>query len=226
MGETVRRSIRSFVLRQGRVSNAQRSAYEKYSSDFCIPYAEQLLQLNEVFGRDAPKILEIGFGMGETTAAIAAANQQIDYLGVEVHTPGVGGLLKLISELQLKNIRIIQHDAVEVIQHMVASQSLDGIHIFFPDPWQKQRHHKRRLIQSAFVDLLCERLKPGGYIHVATDWQNYAEHILKVLSNEKKLKNKYEMYADRPGTRPVTRFEQKGLRKNHPVWDMIFERLS
>lgn len=218
-------SIRSFVLRQGRVSRAQSEAYEKYSSQFRLPFNKEILNIDLVFGRSVPKILEIGFGMGETTAEIAKNNPQNDYLGVEVHTPGVGGLLKLIAENELKNVRIIQHDVVEVLNHMIPANSLDGVHIFFPDPWPKQRHHKRRLIQQPFVDLLCARLKMGGYIHVATDWKNYAEHILKVLSAEKKLKNTAAMFAERPATRPVTRFEQKGLSLGHGVWDLVFRRV-
>ena len=172
----------------------------------------------------ATKILEIGFGMGETTAAIAQSHPQNDYLALEVHTPGVGSLLKQIEELGLKNIRIIQHDAVEVLRDMLADNVLDGVHIFFPDPWHKTRHNKRRLIQPSFVAQLVKKIKPGGYIHVATDWQDYAEQVLAVLSGEKSLENTAADYAPRPAYRPLTKFEQRGLRLGHGVWDLVFKK--
>ena len=172
-------SIRSFVLRQGRLSDAQRRACESLYPQYGIPYRENLLNLDQVFGRQAPRILEIGFGMGEATASIAKMHPDIDYLGIEVHTPGVGSLLKLIQQNELANLRIIQYDAVAVMQHMLPAECFDGIHIFFPDPWPKARHHKRRLIQSAFISHLCRHLKPGGYIHAATDWENYAMRTRK-----------------------------------------------
>lgn len=189
-----------------------------------IPYLGKLLELDPVFGRSVPKFLEIGFGMGETTALIAQTHPQNDYLAVEVHTPGVGSLLKQVEELGLTNIRIIQHDVVEVLQHALRPECLDGVHIFFPDPWPKARHHKRRLIQAEFVALLCSHLKPGGYIHVATDWEDYAEQILKVLSGEPHLTNTAVGYAPRPEYRPMTKFEQRGLRLGHGVWDVIFRK--
>jgi tRNA (guanine-N7-)-methyltransferase len=170
-----RRPIRSYVLRQGRVSNAQQRARDTLLPRFGIPFAREAVDFDRVFGRSAPRILEIGFGMGETTAQIAALNPVNDYLGIEVHTPGVGGLLKLLAERSLTNVRVIQHDAVEVLTHMIAPASLAAVHIFFPDPWPKKRHHKRRLIQPPFVALLSERMAPGAYLHVATDWENYAE---------------------------------------------------
>lgn len=219
-----RRSIRSFVLRQGRLSNAQQRAHETLLPVFGIAYQPQLIELDRVFGRVAPKILEIGFGMGETTAAIALAHAQNDYLGIEVHTPGVGSLLKQIGELNLANVRIIQHDAVEVLEKMIAPASLDGVHIFFPDPWPKKRHHKRRLIQGPLVALLASRIKPGGYVHAATDWQEYAEHILAVLSAEPALENSAQGFAPRPDTRPQTKFESRGLKLGHGVWDIVFRK--
>jgi tRNA (guanine-N7-)-methyltransferase len=220
------RPIRSFVLRQGRVSNAQRRALDTLMSRFGIPYAPQPLDLNASFGRAAPKILEIGFGMGETTAAIAAAHPENDYLAIEVHTPGVGSLLKQLDEKNLGNVRVIQHDAVEVLREMLADGALDGVHIFFPDPWHKARHKKRRLIQPPLVQLLCQKLKIGGYIHVATDWQDYAEQVLAVLSAEPLLRNTAQDYAPRPDYRPVTKFEQRGLRLGHGVWDIVFTRTA
>jgi tRNA (guanine-N7-)-methyltransferase len=216
------RAIRSYVLRQGRVSSAQQRARETLFPRYGIPFAESPLDLAHVFGRAAPKILEIGFGMGETTADIAATHLQNDYLGIEVHTPGVGALLKQIDARGLTNLRIIQHDAVEVLNHMITPQSLDGVHIFFPDPWPKKRHHKRRLIQSPLVSLLARKLKSGGYLHAATDWHEYAEQILAVLSAEPLLTNTAPDYAPRPDYRPLTKFEQRGLKLGHGVWDIIF----
>lgn len=216
--------IRSFVLRQGRVSNAQQRCYEEMMPKIGIPYAAALLDLDAVFGRRAPRILEIGFGMGETSATIAEANPQNDYLGVEVHTPGVGSLCKLVAEKGLSNQRIVQHDAVEVLRDMIAENSLDGVHIFFPDPWPKARHHKRRLIQPPLVATLARRLRPGGSIHCATDWENYAEQMLAVLSAEPLLENTADGYAPRPDYRPLTKFEQRGLRLGHGVWDLVFRR--
>ncbi len=218
------RPIRSFVLRQGRVSNAQQRAHNTLLPRYGIAFAHGIADLDQVFGRSAPKILEIGFGMGETTAKIAAGHPENDYLGIEVHTPGVGSLLKQIGEQGLANVRIIQHDAVDVLTHMIAPSTFDGAHIFFPDPWPKKRHHKRRLIQPAFVALLVERLKPGAYLHVATDWQEYAEQILAVLAAEPRLANTTGGYAPRPDYRPQTKFESRGLRLGHGVWDIVFRK--
>lgn len=216
--------IRSFVLRQGRVSNAQQRYYETMMAQIGIPYVPAPHDLDVVFGRRAPKILEIGFGMGETSAAIAAANPQNDYLEIEVHTPGVGSLCKLVAENDLPNVRIVQHDAVEVLRDMILPGTLSGAHIFFPDPWPKARHHKRRLIQPPLVALLASRLAPGGYLHCATDWENYAEQMLEVLSAEASLENTANGFAERPAYRPLTKFEQRGLRLGHGVWDVIFRR--
>jgi tRNA (guanine-N7-)-methyltransferase len=216
--------IRSFVLRQGRVSNAQARNHEEGMPRWGIPYRAAPLDLAVTFARTAPKILDIGCGMGETTAAIAAAHPQNDYLGIEVHTPGVGSLLKEIAERELANLRVIQHDAVEVVRDMIGPATLAGIHIFFPDPWPKKRHHKRRLIQPGFVSLLTSRLDHGGYIHCATDWQEYAEQMLDVLAAEPLLENTAEGFAPRPAYRPQTKFESRGLRLGHGVWDVIFRR--
>jgi tRNA (guanine-N7-)-methyltransferase len=171
-------------------------------------------------------VFEIGFGMGETTAAIAQAHPEIDYLGVEVHSPGVGSLLKRIDALGLTNVRIVQHDATEVVQHMLAPGTLDGVHVFFPDPWPKKRHHKRRLLQPPFVALLASRLKPGGLLHVATDWQDYAEQALAVLAAEPLLENTAAGFAPRPAHRPRTKFEQRGVKLGHGVWDLLFRRVA
>jgi tRNA (guanine-N7-)-methyltransferase len=207
------------------MSNAQRRAYETLLERYAVPYSPYALDLPAVFGRAAPVVLEIGFGMGETTADIARAHPDKDYLAIEVHSPGVGSLLKLIDAHRLDNVRIIQHDAVEVMQHMLAPMVLDAVHVFFPDPWPKKRHHKRRLIQPPFVHLLATRLKPGGVLHLATDWQSYAEHMLEVLSAEPLLENTAADFAPRPDYRPPTKFEQRGVRLGHGVWDVVFRRL-
>jgi len=218
------RRIRSFVTRAGRVSTGQRRALDELGPRFVVPYSPVPANWEAVFGRQAPRILEIGFGMGATTAEIATARPGDDFIGVEVHEPGVGALLKLIGEQALTNIRIVQHDAVEVIEQMIEPGTLDGVHIFFPDPWHKARHHKRRLIQPKFVALLASRLKSGAYLHCATDWQNYAEQMLEVLGAEPSLENTAQDYAPRPEYRPVTKFERRGLRLGHGVWDLVFKR--
>ena len=212
------------MLRQGRVTDAQQRALDNLLPRFGIPHANQALDLDAAFGRSAPHILEIGFGMGETTAAIAAAHPENDYLGIEVHSPGVGSLMKRIGEGGLQNIRVIQHDAVDVLQFMLAPQSLDGIHLFFPDPWPKKRHHKRRLVQPPLIALLASRLKSGGYFHAATDWEDYATQILAVLSAEPSLANTAAEYAERPVSRPQTKFEARGLKLGHRVWDLMFRK--
>lgn len=220
------RPIRSFVLRQGRVSPGQQRAVETLMPQHGIAYAAQPLDLDQAFGRSAPKILEIGFGMGDSTATIALAHPENDYLALEVHTPGVGNLLKLIDAQQISNIRIMQHDAVEVLRDMIADKALDGVHIFFPDPWHKARHNKRRLIQSPFIARLVQKIKPGGYIHVATDWQDYAVQVLAVLSAEPLLENTAADYAPRPDYRPLTKFEKRGINLGHGVWDLVFRRIA
>jgi tRNA (guanine-N7-)-methyltransferase len=217
--------IRSFVLRQGRVSNAQRRAVDTLTAVYGIAYASRVLDFEQAFGRSAPTLLEIGFGMGETTALIAKTHPENNYLGIEVHTPGVGSLLKRIEEERLSNLRIIQHDAVEVLEHMIAPASLAGAHIFFPDPWPKKRHHKRRLIQPGFVALLASRLAPGAYLHAATDWEEYAEQILAVFAAEPALANTAPGFAPRPDYRPQTKFESRGLKLGHGVWDIVFRKI-
>jgi tRNA (guanine-N7-)-methyltransferase len=224
VSEPPRRAIRSYVLRQGRTTAAQARAHRELAPVHGIPFAAEPLDLDRAFGRAAPKVLEIGFGMGETTAAIAAAHPAIDYLGIEVHTPGVGSLLSRIEALGLANVRVIQHDAVEVLEHMIPPASLDGVHLFFPDPWPKKRHHKRRLVQAPFARLLAARLKPGGYVHAATDWEDYAHQILAVLTAEPALENTAEGFAPHPESRPQTKFERRGVGLGHRVWDVVFRR--
>jgi tRNA (guanine-N7-)-methyltransferase len=214
--------IRSFVTRAGRLSTAQARALEELGPQFMIEYQKAPLDFAQAFGRQAPVILEIGFGMGDTTAHIARLMPDKDFLGVEVHTPGVGSLLKQIGEQGIGNLRLIQHDAVEVLNHMIPDASLAGVHIFFPDPWHKARHNKRRLIQAPFVKLLCQKLSPGGYLHCATDWEDYAVQMLEVLGAEPALRNSTEGYADKPAYRPLTKFENRGLKLGHGVWDLVF----
>ncbi|GGB94823.1 tRNA (guanine-N(7)-)-methyltransferase [Pseudoduganella buxea] len=216
--------IRSFVTRAGRLSTAQERALNELGPRFMIDYAKAPLDTAQAFGRSAPVVLEIGFGMGQTTAHIAKNMPEKDFIGVEVHTPGVGSLLKLIGEENLANLRVIQHDAVEVLNHMIADASLAGVHVFFPDPWHKARHNKRRLIQAPFVKLLTDKLAPGGYLHLATDWEDYAVQMLEVLSAETGLQNTAEGYAPQPAYRPLTKFENRGLKLGHGVWDLVFTK--
>ncbi|MDQ8022271.1 MAG: tRNA (guanosine(46)-N7)-methyltransferase TrmB [Moraxellaceae bacterium] len=219
-----RQPIRSFVLRQGRMSDAQKRAIEDGLPRYGIRYGNTALDYAATFGRQAPVVLEIGCGMGDTTAKIAAAQPERDFIGIEVHGPGVGNLCKLIETQGLSNLRVMQHDATEVVRDMIAADSLAGVHVFFPDPWPKKRHHKRRILQPAFVHELAARLAPGGYLHCATDWEEYAQHMLEVLSAESLLQNTAADYAPRPDYRPLTKFEARGLRLGHGVWDLVFTR--
>lgn len=221
--DVTQRPIRSFVLRQGHLSDAQTRAIEALMPQWGIEYRPETLDMAQAFGREAPKVLEIGFGMGGATAEIAARRPETDFLGIEVHGPGVGNLLKLIDERGVSNLRLIRHDAVEVVDNMLAPQSLDGFHLYFPDPWPKKRHHKRRLVQPAFVEKIISRLKTGAYIHMATDWEEYAQQMLEVLSQNPLLRNTVAGYAPRPDYRPLTKFEQRGLNLGHGVWDLLFK---
>jgi tRNA (guanine-N7-)-methyltransferase len=216
--------IRSFVTRAGRLSTAQARAFEEQGPKFLVGYQKGPLDFEQAFGRKAPVVLEIGFGMGDTTAHIARQMPDKDFLGVEVHTPGVGSLLKQIGEQGITNLRLVQHDAVEVLRDMIPDGSLAGVHIFFPDPWHKARHNKRRLVQPPFVKALCEKLAPGGYMHLATDWEDYAVQMLEVLGNEPALQNTAEGYAEKPAYRPLTKFENRGLKLGHGVWDLVFTK--
>jgi tRNA (guanine-N7-)-methyltransferase len=216
--------IRSFVNRRSHITQGQQEALDTFLTKWSLSYRPSLLNLTETFEREAPTILEIGFGMGETTEKIALARPDDNFLGVEVFNAGVGALLKRIEASSLNNIRIIQHDAVEVLRDMLAPQSLAGVHIYFPDPWPKTRHHKRRLIQPPLIELLASRMAPGAYIHCATDWQHYAEQMLAVLSADTSFQNTCEGFAPRPEFRPLTKFENRGLRLGHGVWDVIFTK--
>jgi len=220
------RAIRSFVVRAGRMGSGQVRALAELGPLYVLPYQKSRPDWASVFGRDAPLIVEIGFGMGQATAAIAQARPDCNFLGIEVHPPGVGALLQRIDELGLTNLRIVQHDAVEVLASMIAPASLAGVHVFFPDPWHKKRHHKRRLIQAPFVAELVGRLGPEGLLHCATDWQPYAEQMLEVLSANELLQNTASGYAPRPDYRPLTKFENRGLKLGHGVWDLLFRKKS
>lgn len=228
--------IRSFSGRRGHFTSGQRQAYDALLPRYGIAFDHAPLDPVAVFERSAPLTLEIGFGMGETTAAIAQSNPGHNYLGIEVYPAGVGALLRRVEEQGLNNIRIIQHDAIEVLAHMLSLNSLDAVHIFFPDPWPKARHHKRRLIRPDVVSLIATRMKPGAYIHCATDWAHYALQMLAVLSAEAQLKNTAAItlvsedintargFVERPAYRPLTKFEKRGIGLGHGVWDLIFQR--
>ena len=220
------RAVRSFVLRQGRLSPAQERALETLLPRFGVPFSSSPLDFRALFGREAPIVLEIGSGMGETTAAIAKAHPSHDHVAIEVHGPGVGSLLNRIEAESLANLRVIRHDAVEVVDAMIPQASLAGVHVFFPDPWPKKRHHKRRLLKPAFVHALAQRLAPGGYLHAATDWEHYAQEMLATLSAEPLLANTAQDFAPRPAWRPLTKFEARGARLGHGVWDLVFRRTS
>ncbi|MDP1692901.1 MAG: tRNA (guanosine(46)-N7)-methyltransferase TrmB [Burkholderiaceae bacterium] len=218
------RAIRSYVLRGGRMGSGQVRALAELGPRFVLSFQAAPIDAAAVFGRNAPLVVEIGFGMGQATAAIAALQPGTDFIGIEVHPPGVGALLQRIDEASLANLRLVQHDAVEVLGQMIAPASLAGVQVFFPDPWHKKKHHKRRLIQPAFVALIASRLSPGARLHCATDWQPYAEQMLAVLSAEPLLANTCGGYAPRPDYRPLTKFEQRGLQLGHGVWDLVFTR--
>jgi tRNA (guanine-N7-)-methyltransferase len=235
-GAPTRRHIRSFGPRRGHFTAAQREAYERLMPLYGVEPLRAILDAEALFRRKAPLVLEIGCGMGETTVAIAAATPGTDFIGVEVYPAGVGALLRRIEEAGIVNLRVIEHDAVEVVRDMIAPDSLAGVHIFFPDPWPKKRHHKRRLIQPPFAALLASRIAPGGYLHCATDWAPYAIQMLQVLGSEALLANTAgpvavgesiedcRGFAPRPAYRPLTKFEQRGLRLGHGVWDLVFVR--
>ncbi len=219
-----RRGVRSFVLRTGRTTTGQSRALAELGPRLIVPYAARGVDWDVAFGRHAPRVLEIGFGMGEATAQIAAAAPERDFVAVEVHTPGVGALLLRLEQAALGNVRIVQHDAVEVLRDMVAPGSLAAVHVFFPDPWHKKRHHKRRLIQAPLVELIASRLEPGGVLHCATDWEEYAQQMLEVLGGCALLENTVPDYAPRPQSRPLSKFEARGLRLGHGVRDLVFRR--
>jgi tRNA (guanine-N7-)-methyltransferase len=216
--------VRSYVLRTGRFTDAQKRSYDSLAEKFIIPFEKKLMDFNRVFQNDNPVIAEIGFGMGEATAMIAEENRSKNYLGIEVHKPGIGRLLWEISRRFLSNIRIIEFDAVEVFSEMIPPGLLDGIHLFFPDPWPKKRHHKRRLVQRPFTNAAAEKLKTGAYIYMVTDWEDYALWALNELNLTEGLANTYKGFATPQSWRPCTAFERKGLEKKHTVRELFFRR--
>jgi tRNA (guanine-N7-)-methyltransferase len=218
--------IRSFIRRQGRATAGQKLALESHWETYCLA-PQNAIDFNQIFGRQAPLIVEIGFGNGSSLADMAAANPHINYLGLEVHKPGVGHLMMLLAEKDIKNVRIYHHDAIEILEQKIPDHSLAGVHLFFPDPWQKRRHHKRRIVRPSFVELLTKKLMPGGYFHAATDWQHYAKDMLEILSTGSGLCNNSpdNTYCPRPDYRPLTKFENRGLALGHGVWDLIFRKL-
>jgi len=220
------RRIRSFVLRAGRMSDAQRRSYENLAPHFLLPYEKKEFTVQSAFGAEAELIIEIGFGMGIATADIAEANPNKCYLGLEVHTPGIGRLLWEIEQRSLTNIRIIEYDAVSVLEDMIGDGTVAGFHVFFPDPWPKKRHQKRRLIKRPFTDLLARKLKNGSYVYMATDWAEYGEWALAELEATRALENAYEGFAPRQEWRPETKFERKGLDKDHELRELFFRKKS
>jgi tRNA (guanine-N7-)-methyltransferase len=227
-GGPYQRRVRSYALRRGHVTGAQQRAYDDLFPRVAVAFAPRLLDLDAAFGRAAPTVLEIGFGMGETTAAIAAARPDVNFLAIEVFVAGIGALARRIDERALTNVRIVQYDAIEVVREMLPSAALAGVHVFFPDPWPKTRHHKRRMIAQPFIGRLADRIRPGGYLHCATDWQHYAEQMLDVLNTESTLGNLHAGFAPSPRNplveRPTTRFHARGERLGHGVWDLVFQR--
>lgn len=220
------RTVKSFVLRAGRISPRQQVGLEHYLSHYTMPALDHVWDLESAFGRQADTIVEIGFGMGASLLAMAQARPDINFLGIEVHRAGIGALAVNLYEQQIMNVRIAPYDAVEVFKACIADESLTGIQIFFPDPWPKKRHHKRRLVQSAFIQDIVKKIKVGGFIHCATDWQDYAEHMLEVLTSILGLRNQQleGSYVPRPNLRPITKFEQRGTSLGHDIWDLIFVR--
>lgn len=228
MPEPPHRPIRSYVRREGRLTRGQQRALDELWNDFGVDNADTLLDLEQLFGRSAPRVLEIGFGNGVSLAQMAAAHPQFDYLGIEVHRPGVGALLLLVQERQLSNVRVICDDAVDVLKKRIPDHSLDRVQLFFPDPWHKKRHHKRRILRPEFVSLVAQKLKPGGIFHLATDWQDYARQMMQVMSAATEFSNQAgaHAFAPRPESRPLTKFEQRGQRLGHGVWDLLFEKTA
>ncbi len=222
------RRIRSFVRREGRLTRGQERALQELWPVMGVEFSDEMLDLAKLFGREAPVVLEIGFGMGKSLVEMAAAAPEKNFIGIEVHRPGVGACLTSAQEAGITNLRLFCHDAVEILGQMIPDQSIDTLQLFFPDPWHKSRHHKRRIVQPAFVQMLRPKLKIGGVFHMATDWENYAEHMLEVMNAAEGFVNTVAQgdYAPRPDSRPLTKFEQRGYRLGHGVWDLLFARQS
>jgi tRNA (guanine-N7-)-methyltransferase len=224
MENIIRREIKTFVLRASRMTDAQKRDYETLSAKWCIPFEKKNLNFTDIFENSNPVVVEIGFGMGAATAIIAEQNPNVNYLGIEVHTPGVGRLLGNIRDKNLQNLFIVEHDALEVLEYMIPDNSVAGFHVFFPDPWPKKKHHKRRLMQRPRTNLLTQKLYEGGYVYMATDWEPYAEFALEELNLTSNLKNKYEGFAPHQEWRPETKFEHKGLLAERKICELFFEK--
>lgn len=218
----IRREVKTYVLRIGRMTDAQERSYNELSPVWCIPFENKKLNFVDIFGNTNPIIIEIGFGMGDVTAKLAQENPNINYIGIEVHKPGVGKLLSEIKKRDLKNLYIIEHDALEVLEQMIGDNSVNGFHIFFPDPWPKKRHHKRRLLQRPRTNLLAQKLAPEGYLYFVTDWFEYAEFALEELNQTENLKNKYDGFAEPQEWRGQTKFERKGLNADRSITEIFF----
>lgn len=225
--EIKRRTVRSFVRRQGRMTDLQQRALDDLWPKYGLEPGEELLDLDAVFGRSAPRILEIGFGMGDSLADMAEAHPENDYIGIEVHRPGVGRLLSRLDEQASSNVRVFCHDAIEILKKQIADESLDRVLLFFPDPWHKKRHNKRRIVQPEFVEMIRKKLKPGGVFHMATDWQDYAEWMMAIMNQAEGFENMAGAgeYSERPDYRSVTKFERRGHRLGHGIWDLLFKKL-
>lgn len=221
---TRNRTVRSYVLRGGRMSRRQQWGYENLRAVYGIRPSERVFDFRELFGNDNPVVLEIGFGNGTATARIAEANVELNYLGIEVFKAGIGNLLSIIDERGLENVRVIEGDGEEILRRRVPEASLSGVHIFFPDPWPKKKHHKRRLIQPEFVEILTAKLEESGYLYFVTDWENYALHALELFEGERSLTNRFDRFAPPQEWRPVTRFEEKGLEKRHSIFELVYEK--
>ena len=221
-----KREVKTYVLRIGRMTAAQEKAYNELSPSLCIPFEEKKLNFVDIFGNTNPIVIEIGFGMGDATIALAKANPNVNYIGIEVHRPGVGKVLSEINRLELKNLFVIEHDALEVLEHMVGDNSVNGFHIFFPDPWPKKRHHKRRMLQRPRTNLMTQKLAPGGYLYFVTDWLEYAEFALEELTQTDHLKNKYDGFAEPQPWRAQTKFERKGMAADRVITELFFEKVD
>ena len=221
MTDLVKRPVRSYILRQGRLTKFQERGIKKFSSKYTVRFQKKLLNFDQVFPKKNKIILEIGFGMGDTTFKMAQEMPESNFLAIEVHSPGVGSLLNKINLSQLENLKIVQHDAIEVLNEMIPNKSLDGIHIFFPDPWPKKKHHKRRLLKNSFLKLMESKLSQSGYIHIATDWEAYASEIITLVEENKSYKISKRDLNEKPQSRPLTKYENRGLRLGHQVWDII-----
>jgi tRNA (guanine-N7-)-methyltransferase len=223
-----KKSIRSYVVRAGRMTDGQRNAFENSWAQYGLKLTDGAIDTDDVFGRSGTKVLEIGFGMGDSLLQMAAAEPDTDFIGIEVHPPGVGTLMNGATEQSIENLRVYLADANDVLKECFATESIDRLQLYFPDPWHKKKHNKRRIVQPQFVQLVREKLRPGGVLHMATDWQHYAEQMLETLDDAEGFENKAGQgeYSPRPDYRPLTKFEMRGERLGHGVWDLIYQKID